>query len=1098
MSQGPGRSAPLSDDPRWYKDAVIYELHVRSFADSDNDGVGDFRGLISRLDYLEDLGVNALWLLPFYPSPLKDEGYDIADYTDVNPAYGTLDDFKEFLDEAHRRGIRVITELVINHTSSMHPWFQRARRAPKGHPDRDFYVWADKPEAYRDARVIFKDFEPSNWSYDQVAKAYYWHRFYHHQPDLNFDNTAVHEAVFKAMEFWLDLGVDGMRLDAVPYLYEREGTNCENLPETHAFLKKLRARIEARYPGRMLLAEANQWPEDAARYFGDGDECHMNFHFPLMPRMFMALYMEDRFPILDILKQTPEIPDGCQWALFLRNHDELTLEMVTDEDRDSMWRVYAQDAQARINLGIRRRLAPLLQTRRKIELMNAILFSLPGTPVLYYGDEIGMGDNFYLGDRDGVRTPMQWSPDRNAGFSKANPQRLYLPVIVDPEHHYESVNVETQQGNPSSLLWWMKRIIAARKTYKALGRGSLEFLRPRNKSVLAFVRAFEDERILVVANLSRHAQYVCLDLSAHAGRVPEELFGRERFARIGREPYALTLPPHAFFWLSLEPEAEAVEHPDAPLPRLAPAAAWEALFSGPSLSALERLLPAYLKRQRWFRAKSRRVGSVTLSDVTRHESLPDESVLAFVTVTYFDGEEDVYFLPLAASSGAEARDVLDRAPRGAVAELNLGGRDVVLHDAVLSPAFATGLLRLVAGTRRLDTARGQLRSAPGFALVDPLPATRSGNAEQTNSNVVFDETYVLKVFRLVEPGLNPDVELTRFLHSGGRSAPVPEPLGALEYHRPKLPAASLATAQRFVPNRGDAWGYTLETLGLTLERALASASDAPPLPLPEGPLLAQAAAPVPAAVDVFLGGYLPFARLLARRTADVHLALASEPDDPSFAPEPFSELHQRSIYQSARTSLLKSLEELEARADALPERTRELARAVIAGEARLEARLREVTARKIDAMRLRCHGDFHLGQVLHTGGDVVILDFEGEPARALAERRYKRNPLLDVAGMIRSFHYASVTAEHRQRIESPRLRDTTRAWAGWVSAAYLGAYLDAVAGASFLPPDRADWELLLRFYLLEKCIYELRYEMAARPDWLHVPLEGLKAALHES
>ncbi|MEZ4404927.1 MAG: maltose alpha-D-glucosyltransferase [Polyangiales bacterium] len=1097
MSHGPRQSVTLGDDPQWYKDAVIYELHVRSFADSDNDGVGDFKGLISRLDYLEDLGVNALWLLPFYPSPLKDEGYDIADYNDVNPAYGTLDDFKEFLDEAHRRGIRVITELVINHTSSQHPWFQRARRAPKGHPDRDFYVWADKPEAYRDARIIFKDFEASNWSYDPVAKAYYWHRFYHHQPDLNFDNPAVHEAVFKAMEFWLDMGVDGMRLDAVPYLYEREGTNCENLPETHAFLKKLRARIDARYPGRMLLAEANQWPEDAARYFGDGDECHMNFHFPLMPRMFMALYMEDRFPILDILKQTPEIPDGCQWAVFLRNHDELTLEMVTDEDRDSMWRVYAQDAQARINLGIRRRLAPLLQTRRKIELMNALLFSLPGTPVLYYGDEIGMGDNFYLGDRDGVRTPMQWSPDRNAGFSKANPQKLYLPVIVDPEHHYESVNVETQQGNASSLLWWMKRIIAARRTYKALGRGALEFLRPRNKSVLAFVRSFEDERILVVANLSRHAQYVELDLSAHAGRVPEELFGRERFARVGREPYSLTLAPHAFFWLSLENAEAAVAGDDAPLPKLAPAAAWEALFSGPHLAALEKLLPAYLKRQRWFRGKSRRVNAVTLRDRARPDLLPDDSALAWVTVSYFDGDEDVYFLPLAASSGADARGVLDRAPRSAIAELNLGGREVVLHDAALSPEFASALLRLVASAQRVDTEHAQLRGSLGFALEDPAPPPRVGSAEQTNTSVVFGESYILKLFRLVEPGLNPDVELTRFLHAGGRDAPVPELLGSLEYRRPKLPAASLATVQRFIPSRGDAWSYTLETLGLSLEHTLASAADAPALPPPEGPLLAQAASPVPPSVEEFVGPYLPFARLLAQRTAQVHLALASEPDDPDFAPESFSELHQRSMYQSARTALAKAVEELEARVDALPEHDQALARSVIAGQSRLDAKLRAVAARKVDALRVRCHGDFHLGQVLHTGGDVVILDFEGEPTRALGERRYKRNPLRDVAGMIRSFHYAAVTAEDRQRIDSPRLREATRAWAGWVSAAYLGAYLDAAAGASFLPTDRGDWEVLLRFYLLEKCIYELRYEMAARPDWLHVPLEGLTAFLHE-
>src|SRR5579883_3297618 len=458
------RTITLADDPLWYKDAIIYELHVRAFADSNGDGIGDFRGLMGKLDYLQDLGITALWLLPFYPSPLRDDGYDIADYTNVNPAYGTLADFQAFLKEAHRRGLRVITELVLNHTSDQHPWFQRARRAPAGSPERNFYVWTDDPNKYHEARIIFKDFEPSNWTWDPVAGAYFWHRFYSHQPDLNYDNPAVHQATFEVLDFWLGMGIDGLRLDAVPYLYEREGTNCENLPETHAYLKKLRRHIDEKFPNRMLLAEANQWPEDAVAYFGQGDECHMDFHFPLMPRLFMALRMEDRFPIIDILQQTPAIPESCQWALFLRNHDELTLEMVTDEDRDYMYRLYAQDPQARINLGIRRRLAPLLENHRgKIELLNALLLALPGTPVIYYGDEIGMGDNIYLGDRNGVRTPMQWNAERNAGFSRANPQRLYLPVIIDPEYHFEAVNVEAQQNNPHSLLWWMKRIIEQRK-----------------------------------------------------------------------------------------------------------------------------------------------------------------------------------------------------------------------------------------------------------------------------------------------------------------------------------------------------------------------------------------------------------------------------------------------------------------------------------------------------------------------------------------------------------------------------------------------------------------------------------------------------------
>ncbi|HVZ17581.1 MAG TPA: maltose alpha-D-glucosyltransferase, partial [Terriglobales bacterium] len=551
---------PLRSDPTWYKDALIYELHVRAFYDSVMDGIGDFGGLTQKLDYLEDLGITAIWLLPFAPSPLKDDGYDIADYTDVHPSYGSLGDFQKFLREAHRRGIRVITELVLNHTSDQHLWFQRSRRAEPGSRWRNFYVWSDTPDKYRDARIIFKDFETSNWTWDPVAKAYYWHRFYSHQPDLNWDNPEVRQAMLNVLDFWFDLGVDGLRLDAVPYLIEREGTNCENLAETHAVLKEIRQHLDTKYRDRMLLAEANQWPEDSVAYFGNGDECHMAFHFPVMPRLFMALRMEDRYPITDILRLTPSIPQNCQWAMFLRNHDELTLEMVTDEERDYMYRTYAHDRQMRINLGIRRRLAPLLENdRRKIELMNALLFSLPGTPVIYYGDEIGMGDNVYLGDRNGVRTPMQWSADRNAGFSRANPQKLYLPVNIDPQYHYEAVNVEAQYNNPHSLLWWMKRMIAQRKHYQALGRGSLEFLHPSNHKVLAFVRQYEEERVLVVANLSRFSQGVELDLQRHQGTVPIEVFGHSHFPAVTDQPYFLSLGPYAFHWFHLQPKEASSE-----------------------------------------------------------------------------------------------------------------------------------------------------------------------------------------------------------------------------------------------------------------------------------------------------------------------------------------------------------------------------------------------------------------------------------------------------------------------------------------------------------------------------------------------------------
>ncbi|WP_396127236.1 maltose alpha-D-glucosyltransferase [Edaphobacter bradus] len=566
-------------DSLWYKDAVIYELHVRAFQDSNGDGIGDFPGLISRLDYLQDLGVTCLWLLPFFPSPLRDDGYDIANYTDVNPSYGSLDDFKRFLAAAHQRNMQVLIELVINHTSDQHPWFKASRLAPPGSPERNFYVWSHTDQLYKSVPIIFSDTEKSNWTWDETAGAYYWHRFFSHQPDLNFDNPAVFEEVLKAMRFWLDLGVDGFRLDAIPYLIERDGTTCDNLPETHAIIKRIRAAIDEGYSNRFLLAEANTWPTDVRPYFGNGDECHMAFHFPLMPRIYMALRQEDRMPITEIMAQTPPIPDCCQWGLFLRNHDELTLEMVTSDERDYMYFAYSADPRMRINVGIRRRLAPLVDNnRRRIELLNSLLFSFPGTPILYYGDEIGMGDNIYLGDRNGVRTPMQWNPDRNAGFSTAVPSRLYFPVIMDPTFGYQAVNVETQLSEPSSLLHWTRNMIALRKLFHVFGRGTLEFLSPENRKVLAYIRHYDphsdsreqteaarvrdvtspgNETVLCVANLSRFAQPVSLDLSEFAGMQPVEMLGYVPFPIITSQPYPLTLAPYSFFWLELQGAPEA-------------------------------------------------------------------------------------------------------------------------------------------------------------------------------------------------------------------------------------------------------------------------------------------------------------------------------------------------------------------------------------------------------------------------------------------------------------------------------------------------------------------------------------------------------------
>src|SRR5213593_2405755 len=680
MAQEPNDT---SIDPLWYKDAIIYELHVKTFYDSDGNGMGDFRGLIEKLDYLQDLGVTAIWLLPFYPSPLRDDGYDIADYFDVNPTFGSLNDFRALLDAAHERNLRVITELVINHTSDQNPWFQKSRRAaaaaaagaiePGYGGDiayKDFYVWSNTPEKYKDARIIFKDFETSNWAWDPVAKAYYWHRFYSHQPDLNFENPAVHDAVEKVCDFWLSMGVDGLRLDAVPYLYEREDSNCENLPETHEYLRKLRAHVDAKFPNRVLLAEANQWPEDAAAYFGKGDESQMSFHFPLMPRMFIEPHMEDRFPIIDILEQTPLIPENCQWAMFLRSHDELTLEMVTDEERDYMYRVYATDPHARINLGIRRRLAPLLaNSRRKIELLDTLLFSMPGTPIVYYGDEIGMGDNFYLGDRNGCRTPMQWSPDRNAGFSRANPQQLYLPVTIDPEYHYEAVNVENQQKNLSSLLWWTRRVIAMRKNFKAFSRGSLEFLYPDNAKVLAFLRRWENETIVVVVNLSRFSQAVELDLSPFAGCVPMEVFSRNLFPTIRKSPFLLTLGPHAYYWFALQAPTDTRRAlKKRVIPPINAPAQLDVLLGNGQREQLEReILPNYVRTCRWFGSKARTFRSLKIVEQPSISDDADSAQLWLVEVSYLDAPTETYVLPVSIASGETARALSQAAPHAIIA-----------------------------------------------------------------------------------------------------------------------------------------------------------------------------------------------------------------------------------------------------------------------------------------------------------------------------------------------------------------------------------------------------------------------------------------------
>lgn len=1140
----------MHDDSLWFKNAIIYEVPVRAFADSNGDGIGDFRGLTEKLDYLQELGVTAVWVLPFFPSPLRDDGYDIADYANVNPIYGSLEDFQEFLEAAHQREIRVIIELIVNHTSDQHPWFQRARRAAPGSPERDFYVWSDTPEKYQEARIIFQDFESSNWAWDAIAKAYYWHRFYSHQPDLNYDNPAVQEAVFKVLDFWLAMGVDGLRMDAVPYLYERDGTNCENLPETHDFLKKMRRYVDDRYPNRMLLAEANQWPEDAAAYYGNGDECHMNFHFPLMPRLFMALRMEDNFPITDILQQTPPIPSHCQWGLFLRNHDELTLEMVTDEDRDYMYRVYAQDPDMRLNLGIRRRLAPLLgNDRRQIELLNSLLLSLPGTPVLYYGDEIGMGDNVYVGDRNGVRTPMQWTPDRNAGFSRANPHRLYLPLIVDPEYHYTTVNVETQRANPNSLFNAMKRLIATRKRYQALGRGDFQLLHPDNRKVLAFTRTFEDEQILVVANLSRFVQTVELDLATFQGRIPVEIFGRTEFPAVAEMPYFLSLGPYAVYWFTLQPNRVQLQVAKE-LPILQVETLQAEILAQPDLRReLEFLLPDYLSRFYWFGNKTR---TVQAAQVTEAIALPykDRKAHAFwLQVEFTQGDSQTYLLFLTAARGEQAIQLLADNPQAVIARLRGTNQDevAVLFNAIADKAFLNGLLDMMAHNRLFPGMAGKL-----YATATELFETLGGNhsvldpvllkGDHSNTSILYNDPtdssaappLILKLFRKAEAGINPDLEMRRFLDDHQRFPNIPSIAGWLEYHPPGAGMTTVGILQEYVADARNTWDYTLDSLRDYFESVTVHYADLTEVPLPCYSLLevqsvfdqelpledirtrdfsdsgtcsmsrSLQVAPVSELGSMRLlasqaiGSYLANVQLLGQRTAELHVALASDPEHPDFAPEPFTSFYQRSIYQYARNLVGQVFWQLKEQLPSLPANIQPIAKTVLAHQDHYLQRFRQIIDQKITALRTRYHGDYHLGQVLYTGKDFILIDFEGDSTRTVNERRMKRSPLRDIAGMLQSFHYAAsygVTCEvesgmiHPEKCE--RMQQWAIFWEYWVSAAFLHAYLAVARQDHFLPATQQELKVLLDHYLLERAITDLGYELTHRSEQATIPLQRI-------
>jgi maltose alpha-D-glucosyltransferase/alpha-amylase len=1090
------------DDALWYKDAVIYQLNVKSFLDSNDDGIGDFKGLMTKLEYIRDLGVNTIWLMPFYPSPLRDDGYDIADYKNVHPQFGTLDDFRAMLAEAHRLGLKVVTELIINHTSDQHPWFQAARYAPPGSPEREFYVWSDTDQKYLDTRIIFTDSEKSNWTWDPQAKAYYWHRFFSHQPDLNFDNPRVMEAVLEIMRFWLDMGVDGFRLDAIPYLVEREGTNNENLRETHAVIKQLRAAVDAKYQNRFLLAEANQWPEDVREYFGDGDECHMAYHFPLMPRIYMAIAQEDRYPITEIMQQTPDIPDSCQWAIFLRNHDELTLEMVTSKERDYMYTTYAADLQARINLGIRRRLAPLMENDLdRIKLMNSLLLSMPGSPILYYGDEIGMGDNFFIGDRNGVRTPMQWSPDRNAGFSRADPQRLYLPPIMDAVYGYPSRNVEAQSRDPSSLLSWTKRMLAVRKTSKAFGRGTRRFLKPGNRKILAYLREFGEDTVLCVANLSRSAQPVELNLAAFKGRVPVEMLGRNAFPPIGELPYLLTISAYGFYWFRLATDAavpawhqQIVSVDERPV--LVLFDGWMSLFRervvpwriGMAEKTRQQFetdaLPRYIETQRWYPSKGTVIDRARIVD---HVLWQDGKLSWLVPLIAIDagaeragGEAQEYFLPLGLAWEEREEERVKNLSTSAVVKIRQQGNIGIIGDAFADEAFCRAVVKAMAARKEIPTAQGKLQFRPTAAFNQiagadfaSLPIDRP-RGSSSNTVVTIAERLILKGYRRLRVGMNPELEMGLYLTEVAHYPNCAALAGVAEYIANDGHSRLLMMLQAYVANQGDGWTYALEYLRRHLEQYRTTPSgDALPANAHEA--------------------FLTMIRVLAVRTAELHRALAAPTSDPAFSPQPLTRADVDAYRQRVLEEAHSAFEKLASTLDTVPAADREAANRVLAQRDQILARIQNYAKEFSRGTKIRIHGDYHLGQVLVTKNDFVIIDFEGEPGHSLEQRRAKHSALRDVAGMLRSFAYVQQSALRsvaHNETEAVRLAPLARAWEAATRDAFVSAYDGAARNANLydaLEPGRG----LLGLFELEKVLYELRYEIGNRPTWVGIPLQGV-------
>lgn len=1089
---------PKNADPLWFKDTIIYELHVRAFYDSNNDGVGDFRGLIQKMDYLEDIGINTLYLLPFYPSPLKDDGYDVTDYYDIHPDYGTLSDFKAFLKEARKRGIRVITELILNHTSDQHPWFKKAKRSKPGSRFRDFYVWSDSPDKYKEARVVFPGEEATNWTYDPEAKAYYWHRFYRYQPELNFENAEVQLEMIKVVDFWLKMGVDGFRLPSVAFLFEQEGTSCENLPQTHAFLKRLRSHIDKYYKNRILIAEANLWPEDAAAYFGNGEECHMNFHYPLMPRLFLALRTEDSYPIVDIMDQTPGTPSNSQWALFLRNHDEISLEMVTEEEKDYLFKAYATDPNTKFNFGIRRRLAPLLNNdRRKIELLYTILFSLPGSPVLYYGDEIGMGDNVYLGDRYGVRTPMQWSMNVNAGFSNSNPQRLYLPIITDPIYRYESVNVAMQEQNPSSLLWWLKHTIAMRKRLQIFGRGDIKFIESSNAKILAFARTYEKQRIIVVANLSQFSQAASLNLTAFKDSDITEVFSQNRFMSVGTGSYDITIGPYGYFWFQAD-KAEKKEKSEASgeLPLVKTEISWERLFDNYNEARFfERtVLPPFMKKCRWFGGKAKVISKLVVHKVIPLKVDGDTHFMIIIEVHYVQRLPELYFLPLAFIRSDSILERVEYTVQSVVCRAEIQGKAGFIMDSSYDRNFRNFLfLSMSKEIRAKDDEGGVLEFNSGVFAKPDVKQIESKilKADQSNTAMIYNDKYFFKFYRKLEKEVNPDLEIVRFLTEHTTFQNCPRYAGSLQYTDSENKTIVFGLLQEKVDNQGEAWGMSVDSVGRYYERVITKGKNVKLPRLNNSPAIRFEEAPE--LIQEFIGrGFYERVVRLGQRTAEMHLALASDSTNPAFAPESFTANYQRSLYSSLRKLLRDRFSLLESSMTKLDPSMHDLARRVLDLEETILEAFSEVYKVRINALKTRIHGDFHLGQVLFTGKDFVIIDFEGEPGFSFSERRLKKNPLKDVAGMMRSFHYAAfgklLLNENYRHRDLELLEQAAEQWQHYVSRFYLGAYMERMGMGTKLSDEN---EILIRTFLIEKAIYELGYELNGRPDWTIVPLRGI-------